>query len=242
MQEIYINMDDSGKLTEKELYCIYAGIIFTSSEEKQEFINKYRAIIKSIKCNYCSHTTNKCSQNCPEVKSSLINGDDRRRIINLCKQYKVFSSIIRNEHVYEHIMKNKASRGRFIDYTHKISFKKIVSELISEGTIIPTNPLKLIICIDQQTTKSNGYYNLRDGIYEELKHGFENWNYRTSGTPIIYSDLTIAVHYIDSKKSIAIQASDIIAGTTRKIMYYNELQNKKVDRIKNFSWIIKFFP
>ena len=29
--------------------------------------------------------------------------------------------------------------------------------------------IRLVINIDEQTTKTNGYYNLRDGILEELK-------------------------------------------------------------------------
>jgi len=41
----------------------------------------------------------------------LINDTDRRRIINLCKQYEVFSSILRNKYAYEHILQNKASKG-----------------------------------------------------------------------------------------------------------------------------------
>jgi hypothetical protein len=242
MQEIYIYMDDSGKLTNKEMYCIYSGIIFTSIKEKQDFSNKYRAIIKSIKCKYCKGHIDTCSCDCPEVKSFIIEKSDRRQIINLCKQYKIFSLIINNDHVYPYIMRSKASRGRFVDYTQKIMFKEIIIKLIKEGVIIPTEPIKFVINIDQQTTKTNGYYNLGDGIFEELKHGYENFNYGTYGKPVVYNDLSVDVHYNDSKKSIAIQAADIIAGTTRRIMYYNEPQKKKVDRLGVFNWIFRFFP
>ena len=38
MQEIYINLDDSGKLTSNELISVYGGIVFTSKKEKDKFI------------------------------------------------------------------------------------------------------------------------------------------------------------------------------------------------------------
>ena len=37
MQEIYMFMDDSGKLTNKENYLVYGGIIFTSQRENKNF-------------------------------------------------------------------------------------------------------------------------------------------------------------------------------------------------------------
>ena len=44
-QEIYINLDDSGKLTKKEKVSVYAGIVFLSKQEKDKFITQYRKII-----------------------------------------------------------------------------------------------------------------------------------------------------------------------------------------------------
>ena len=52
-QEIYINLDDSGKLTKKEKVSVYAGIVFLSKQEKDKFITQYRKIINEIKCSYC---------------------------------------------------------------------------------------------------------------------------------------------------------------------------------------------
>ena len=48
-QEIYINLDDSGKLTKKEKVSVYAGIVFLSKQEKDKFITQYRKIINYIK-------------------------------------------------------------------------------------------------------------------------------------------------------------------------------------------------
>ena len=48
-QEIYINLDDSGKLTKKEKVSVYAGIVFLSKQEKDKFITQYHKIINEIK-------------------------------------------------------------------------------------------------------------------------------------------------------------------------------------------------
>lgn len=47
-QEIYINLDDSGKLTSKEHVSVYVGLVFFSKKEKDKFITQYRSIVKDI--------------------------------------------------------------------------------------------------------------------------------------------------------------------------------------------------
>lgn len=242
MQEIYLFMDDSGKLTKNESFCTYGGIVFTSHKEKQVFSNKYRNILTSIKCNYCEDSKECCNKQCPEIKSMLINKEHRRQIINLCKKFKTFSLIIDNDKIYDSIMESKASKGRYLDYTQKLTFKDIVTKLITEGLVNPKQPINFTINIDQQATKSNGYYNLRDGLYEELVHGYFNYNYGISGKPTIYASLTLNVNYIDSKKSVIIQAADIIAGTTRNIVKFNSDSAYIQQRLNTFNWYIRRFP
>ena len=83
MQEIYINLDDSGKPTSNELISVYGGIVCTSKKisvyggivctskkEKDKFITQYKSIINNIKCNYCKHSEN-CDKSCPEIKTQI---------------------------------------------------------------------------------------------------------------------------------------------------------------------------
>ena len=93
---------------------------------------------------------------------------------------------------------------------------KLMKFLISDEKIDPNKPISLIINIDQQSTKSNGYYNLHDGLIEELKYGIVNFNYSSLIKPIIYSNLDILISYQDSSKSYVVQAADLLAGTIRK--------------------------
>ncbi len=106
---VIIYVDDSGKLTKKESVCTYGGLVFTSQKEKENFNRMYKSILNDIKHNYIQE----------EIKNINLKPADRRRIINLCKKYKPFSIIINNNDVYENIINDKASKGRFIDFAQK---------------------------------------------------------------------------------------------------------------------------
>lgn len=237
IQTIYINIDDSGKLVSSERVAVYAGLVFTSKSEKDKFITQYRSITNSIKCKYCSKQIINCRSNksCPELKHSMLKAKHNRQLMNYIKKYSIICCIINNDKVYTRIKQDKGSRGRFLDYSIKLLIKDTIKGLIKLQKINPNNPIKLIVNIDEQTTKTNGYYNLRDGILEELKYGIYNYNYKIAYEPIIYSDLEISLCYQKSDKSYLIQASDLVAGTIRRL-YLNE--NKDIDEFnKKISFV-----
>lgn len=221
VQEIYINLDDSGKLTTKEKISVYGGLVFLSKKEKDKFITQYRSIIDSIKCKYCDNKEN-CNKNCPEIKNTNIEKNDKRRIMNYIKKYYVIALVIKNDNVYEHIKESKAAKGRFVDYAIRRMIKEMIKSLIKCNSLDSNKPIKLIINIDQQSTKSNGYYNLHDGLVEELKYGIMNYNYASKINPIVFSDLDIKVSYQDSGKSYVVQAADLLAGTIRRTALQNQ--------------------
>lgn len=225
-QTIYINIDDSGKLVNSEKVSIYAGLVFTSKKEKDKFITQYRSIVESIKCKYCKENIIKCSANkaCPELKHNMLKPKHNRQLMNYIKKYSILCCIINNDNVFSRIKSDTASRGRFLDYSLKLLIKQTVKGLIKENRINPNLPVRLVINIDEQTTKTNGYYNLHDSIIEELKYGIFNYNYGFFNTPIINSSLEVTVCYQKSEKSFLIQASDLVAGTVRKL-YLNNIDN-----------------
>lgn len=216
IQTIYINLDDSGKLSKNENVCVYGGIVFFDKIEKDKFITQYRSIVNDIKCRYCNiKKKENCNKDCPELKSSNLMPKDRRRIINYIKKYYTFGCIIDNRQIYDWIMCDKASKGRYLDYALKRLIKEVIKNLINNSKINPNLPVKLIINIDEQTTKSNGYYDLKEGIKEELVHGVYNFNYNTKYTPILFNSLQIKLTYQHSYNSYVVQAADLIAGTIR---------------------------
>ena len=212
-QEIYINLDDSGKLTTKEKVCVYGGIVFLSKKDKDKFITQYKSIINSIKCKYCHKAS--CDNLCPEIKNTNIKPTDKRRLMNYIKKYFVIALVIKNDTVYEHILSNKRAKGRFIDYALRRVIKESIKNLIKNHEVNAYQNTKLIINIDEQSTKNNGYYNLKDGLFEELKHGIANYNYGGIITPIIYGEFTLSLCYQNSTNSYVVQAADLLAGTIR---------------------------
>lgn len=220
-QHIYLYMDDSGKISKFEDYAVFAGIVFKDTKEKSKFSNMYRSIINSIKCKYCDEPANGCSCNCPEIKAFSIKTSDRRRIIKLSKEYTTFFTSIYNKNLRGYIINDKRSKGRFNEYAQRRLIKTTINHLISLNVINPNLPLYLHINIDEMPTKSNGYYTLRDGLIEELKHGIQNFNYGVYHRPIIYGDLKLEVVYKDSKKDLGIQMADILANTVRHSFVIN---------------------
>lgn len=225
-QTICINIDDSGKLVSNEKVSIYAGLVFISKSEKDKFITQYKSIVQNIKCKYCSTNISDCTNtnNCPELKHNMLKPKHLRQLMNYIKKYSILCCIINNEKIYPNIKEDTASRGRFLDYALKLLIKQTIKGLIKEGKIDPHKPIKLILNIDEQTTKTNGYYNLRDGIIEELKYGIVNYNYSFFHTPIVFSDLEVNVCYQKSEKSYLIQASDLVAGSVRRL-YLNNIND-----------------
>ncbi len=216
VQEIYINMDDSGVLHPNEKCCIYGGIVFTSKLDQENFGRKYKKILNQIKCKYCHSDITKCSHVCPEIKDTNIRSQHKRWIWNLIKKETCFAIIINNKKVNSNIMDNKDSRGRYRDYTQRILIKKVIDCLIKNGKIDPNLPIKLIIRIDQQATSTDTNREFVKDIEKELKVGMINLEYNIIHKPIVFSNLEIDLKYVLSHRHISIQASDFIAGETRR--------------------------
>ena len=242
VQTLYINIDDSGKISLKEDVAIYGGIIFFEKSEKDKFITQYRSIIHSMKCKYCKNNIENCNQNCPELKHSNLKSTDKRRLLNYIKKYVIFSCIIDNNQLYQSIIRDKASKGRYNDYAIRRLIKGLLLKLVKEHKIDPNLPVKIILNIDEQSTKTNGYYNLKDGLTEELRYGIKNFNYEKVYKPVFHNDFDIMLTYLKSDKSFVVQAADLIAGMTRAnaIKYINNRQD--LSQSLNFVYYIIFLP
>lgn len=240
-QEIHINMDDSGVLHSNEKCCVYGGIVFTSKLEQENFGRKYKSILNKIKCKYCHSDITRCCHICPEIKDTNIKPQHKRWLWNLIKKQTCFAVIINNKRVHASIMDDKDSRGRYRDYTQRILIKKVINKLIQEGKINPNLPVKLIIRIDQQATATNTNRAFVKDIEKELTMGMTNFEYNMVHRPILFSKVSIDLMYVLSHKHISIQASDFIAGETRRIVL-SDLDNLTILKKLEYLDIKLFLP
>lgn len=241
--EIFILMDDSGKLNKNENSCIFGGLFFYSSTEYMNFVNKYKSVIDSIKCKYCKQNTNNCNRDCVEIKGiSRIKNSDRRRIFNLVKKEKNFGVFIKNKNIYNPIMQDKAARGRYCDYAQKRIVKEVVLHAIKDKIIDINKPLKLYIKIDECKTKSNGYYNLKDSIYEELVNGIINYDYSKIHKPILNNTLKIKLTTYDSKYNFGIQSADILSHYLHSEYEKYLISGKDITSTTSFIEVKLFLP
>jgi len=225
--EIFILMDDSGKINSNENSCIYGGLFFFSNTEYINFINKYKSIINNIKCSYCRKNNTDCNKDCTEIKGTTkLKPQDKRRLFNLLKKQNNYGVFINNKKLYNHIMNNKAARGRYSDYAQKRIIKEIVMYAINNNKINVNKEVSLNIKIDEAKTKSNGYYNLKDSIYEELVNGIINFDYSIIHKPILNKGLNLKVRNYNSKYHFGIQGADMISHYLHN-QYEQQLQNGK---------------
>ncbi|MCM1052499.1 MAG: DUF3800 domain-containing protein [Ruminococcus sp.] len=242
-QEIFILMDDSGKLNKNENSCIYGGLFFFSSNDYMNFINKYKSTINNIKCKYCNQLPPNCNNNCMEIKGiTHIKNKDKRRIFNLVKKEKNFGVFIKNKKVYPSVLNDKSARGRFCDYAQKRIVKEIILYSITNNYIDPNNPLKIYIKSDESKTKSNGYYNLKDSIYEELVNGIINYDYSKIHHPILHNGLSITYKTYDSKYNFGIQSADIISHYMHSEYEKFLINGKDISSTTSFIEVKLFLP
>ena len=227
-QIIYISLDDSGKLNNNEKYLVYAGLFFTSKKE----LEKFKAIYKTIRNQIAKK---KVYKNVDELKGFTLKNKDRLRLLRFIYKYCLAGLIVDNSQITKQdILFSKDARGRYRDYVIKLLIKDIVIELINNKKINPYKPVVLIINMDQESAKTNGRYKLDEGIYEELVKGIINFNYGFKTTPILFSSLVVKIYTQNSKDSIIIQASDIIANNIWRTL----MSNNKITGID----VIRYFP
>lgn len=247
LQKIYICMDDSGQLIKNgtETLFVYGGIYFQSKEEMDNFSRQYKSLVNQIKSKYCNgfkkdlslnkqycliHNKKSCKYKCPELKSNMLHSKDKRRLLNFIKKYNVCVAVVINNKLRDHIFRDKASKGRYKDYVIKREIKEIVKTLISQNRLDKDKPVKIILNLDEQTTVSNGYYDLRNTIIEELQDGIYNYNYDILFPPLL-SSVDVVINYKDSYLDFTVQAADLIVGEVRH-KYNDYLKDRDLNKYR----------
>ncbi|MCR5236427.1 MAG: DUF3800 domain-containing protein [Lachnospiraceae bacterium] len=204
MQEVIFFFDDSGVMHKNAPggYFVYAGYVFTSREELNHARRKYINANKKLK---------ESLGRSDELKAANLKPRHKRALYEAVKEYASVSVIVDLSRVYDYILKDKKSICRYKDYVLKRCVKNRLKRLIANGDINKDEDIEIHIYIDEQLTATNGYYDLRDSIREELQYGIVNFNYGITHPHVFDSNVIVNIEYCDSSRNYMIQASDILA-------------------------------
>lgn len=117
------------------------------------------------------------------------------------------------------------------------AYKRKLQDLIHLGMLNTDDDIHLFINIDEQPTATNGYYDLRDSIVEELQHGIISFNYGITHEKVFNGQVKVDIQYCESKHNFLIQASDILANRI-----WSSYQNGKPERRRLSNHTALTFP
>ena len=200
---IFIYSDESGVFDKiHNEYFVFGGLILLGKDSKEEWERLYRNAERAI--------TPKYQQN-QELKASVVSNKDKGKLFrSLNKCYK-FSVVINESKVHEEIFKNKKSKQRYLDYAYKITVKKALQDVINKGIINPNEVENIYFFVDEHTTATDGKYELREALEQELMVGTFNYHYSVFYEPIFPDLKSLSLEYCNSEKKRLVRAADIIA-------------------------------
>lgn len=204
MQKVYFYFDDSGVLHRNEAsgYFVYAGYVFCNRHDLEDARHKYIHANKEIR---------KATGLEGELKASCLTNNQKRALFNSVREYETVSIAVKIDQIYDYIMDKKKARSRYKDYILKRCVKAKLEQLIRREVLSPDEDIAINIAVDEQLTGTDGYYDLRDSIQEELEHGIVNWNYGMCHNSVFNAHVSVEIRYCDSSQNYLIQASDILA-------------------------------
>lgn len=148
-----------------------------------------------------------------------------------------FCGIVKQESVLDSIFESKKTKQRYLDYVYKISVKRAFEQLILNKQIIPNEIENIYFFVDEHTTATNGRYELREGIEQELKHGTHNFEYNAYYPPIFPNVRSIDMKFCNSESTLLVRAADIVAN---RVFYLQRNDLIKLNAINDINLI--YFP
>lgn len=204
MQTVYFYFDDSGVLHNNAPcnYFVYAGLSFVDYKDMEKSKRLYRNISSQIKESLDIDG---------ELKSAGLARNHKSSLYRSIKNIDSVGVSVDISRVYANILSNKKSIHRYKDFVLKMAVKRQIKYYIESGIINSNEDVKIIVNIDEQATATDGFYGLRDSIYEELKKGIINFDYGKFHEPVFSKEVKVEVNYCDSACNFLIQASDVLA-------------------------------
>lgn len=226
MMNITVYSDESGVFDQNnEKYFVFGGLIFLDKNTKEVENRKYINVEKTIRENNAYENL--------ELKATTLSNKDKGKIFRSLNKCIKFGVVINIDNINNDIFSHKKNKQRYLDYAFKIGLKRALEKLIYKGDIIPEEVKNLNVFCDEHTTATNGLYELREGLEQELKCGTFNFNFNKFFPPLFKNIDSVDLCFCDSNKKPLIRAADIVAN---RIYFFSK--RNKINQLKEKVLII----
>lgn len=219
---IYVYSDESGVLDKQHnSYYVFGGVLFLSGEDRDTCSRRFVAAEKNIRSSENISTNT-------EVKACNIQPKSKNKLYRILKSEERFGVVISQKRLTnDELFSNKKSKQRYLDWAYKMAIKTKFQELIAQGVIDPQKVESISFLVDEHSTATDGWYELRESLEKEFKIGMWNFEYMTFHKPLFPSVKSVNLQYCNSAKNTLVRAADIVAN---HIFY---LSNKNKDTIES---------
>ncbi len=229
---LLIYSDESGVFDkEHNKYFVFGGLIFLSKNEKEIQARKYSSVEKNIR-KASSHYKN------IELKASVLEAKHKGSIYRSLNSCIKFAGIVNQANVTSEIYDNKKTKQRYMDYVFKISLKRALEHLISDGKIIPDEVENMHLYSDEHSTATNGRYELKESLEKEFKLGVVNFERMRYFPPLFKKMQSLELNFCDSKTTTLVRAADIVANN----IYHKVVTEKELITDPSKNLYITYFP
>lgn len=218
--DLFIYSDESGVFDKEhnEIY-VYGGLIFLGKEQKDSYARKYIAAEKVLRGRKYAADE--------ELKACRISNKEKGKLYRSMNGAIRFGVIVNQKKVLDRIFQSKKDKQRYLDYVYKIGLKKALQKMLVEGSIEKNSIEDVHVFTDEHTTATNGRYELREGLEQELKNGTYNMQYDKFFPPVFETLGGIELKNCDSSKVSLIRAADIVANR----IYFMAL-NRNIEKLE----------
>lgn len=214
---IYVYSDESGVLDKLHNdYYIFGGLLFISEEDRDTYSRKFIAAEKNVRI------SESIAQNI-EVKACNIKPKSKNKLYRSVADAERFGVVISQKKLTnDALFSNKKTKQRYLDWAYKMAVRKKFEKMIAEGIIIPEEVESISFLVDEHSTATNGWYELRESLEKEFKIGMWNFDYMTFHKPLFPNIKSVNLQYCNSSKKTLVRAADIVAN---HIFFYANKNN-----------------
>lgn len=225
--KIFIYADESGVFdVNHNDYYVFAWVLCLG-KEMDDVARKYLAIEKILK-------KKAVYSGLEELKASKLWPNHKMQLYKSLNSVYRGSVVIDQNRVNKNIFAVKKTKQRFLDYAFKRGVKEHLIKLVASGALRDADVKHLRFLLDEHTTATDGKYELKEALIEELKHGTFNWAYQRFFEPPFPGIESLNLKYCDSKSKTLIRAADIVANVT-----LHNAKKDSLDKLEDRQFIMR---